>query len=389
MERVLSFLAKETRATEYYKSFKYCFEGVEVPTVLYDDKQHIVFTDDKSGETDKKSKNSRSLEKLAKRLQSDGKPLFKYFLDGSRRTYKVDDIAYGNRVYPVIAGQIGVGCCERKSPDSVKMARLESYLALSLPACANKDNSSDDLFFNALTSKINEMPVLKRHNLNFQRILRYESNKELKEGEKYEHKGIAKIQDEMVEAEKKLVNQLVKDKKLNFDSYLLKDGSIEYKSMKNGDFKDLASIKSNYQCVVGVSKSFNPELCKDYKGKSIAKNIADLPLFHRTPAYKYRTERIPGVEFSVWYLRVRDIKQTISPFDGVLKIEKILITDAEHEKGLNSEEIDRISANLINERNPTCYGADNRWANHLYPVYLTENFIKSRYLSDVYFLNLF
>jgi hypothetical protein len=83
------------------------------------------------------------------------------------------------------------------------------------------------------------------------------------------------------------------------------------------------------------------------------------------------------------------VRRTVSPFDGVLKVEKILVTDDEQRKGLNSEEIDRISANLINERTPTCYGSDNRWANHLYPVYLTENYIKSQYLSDVYFLNLF
>ena len=73
----------------------------------------------------------------------------------------------------------------------------------------------------------------------------------------------------------------------------------------------------------------------------------------------------------------------------LVKIEKILITEDEIENGLNSEEIDLITANIINERNPVCYGKDARWANHLYPVYLTENFIKSKYLSDINFLNLF
>jgi hypothetical protein len=56
---------------------------------------------------------------------------------------------------------------------------------------------------------------------------------------------------------------------------------------------------------------------------------------------------------------------------------------------LNSEEVDLITTNIINERNPVCYGSDSRWANHLYPVYLTESFIKSKYLSDLNFLNLF
>lgn len=387
MAKILNFLAQETKGT-CYKSFKYCFEDVEVPSVIYDDKQNIVFSRDKSGETDKGLKTSKSLLDLAKRITQKGKPLFRYFLDGSRRAYKVDDVAYGNRLYPVIAGQISVGCCERENPDSFKSAILENYRALSLPECANKDNVSDELFFSLLTNKINQLPILRRRQISFQKILPY-SDKTLAEGEKYEHKGIAKIQDAMIESEKRLVKQLVLERKLNFEAYLLKDGSIEYQKMSRGELKDLSAIKSNYQCVVGVSKSFNPELCKDGQGKSIAKSIADLPLFHRTPACKYTTNRTPGVEFSVWYLRIREVHRTISPFDGILKVEKILVTDDEQGKGLDSEEIDRISANLIAERHPTCYGADERWANHLYAVYLTESYIKSQFLSDVYFFNLF
>ena len=72
-----------------------------------------------------------------------------------------------------------------------------------------------------------------------------------------------------------------------------------------------------------------------------------------------------------------------------MKIEKILITDKENEEGLDSDLIDIITGNIINERNPVCYGKDTRWANHLYPVYLTEQFLKSRFLSDLHFLNLF
>ena len=61
----------------------------------------------------------------------------------------------------------------------------------------------------------------------------------------------------------------------------------------------------------------------------------------------------------------------------------------EEDNGIESDDIDMISANLIIERNPTCYGTDKRWANHLYPVFLTESFVKSKYLSDEFFLNLF
>lgn len=69
--------------------------------------------------------------------------------------------------------------------------------------------------------------------------------------------------------------------------------------------------------------------------------------------------------------------RTQTPFDGVVKVEKIMM-DEELETGIDSDVIDLISANIINERNPTCYGTDRRWANHLYPVFLTESYVKSK-----------
>ena len=103
----------------------------------------------------------------------------------------------------------------------------------------------------------------------------------------------------------------------------------------------------------------------------------------------YETSRVGDVKFAIWYLRIREAIRTASPFDGIIKIQKILVTDDEKKNGLETTEIDSISANLINERNPVCYGSDNRWANHLYPIYLTERYLKSQYLSDAFFLNIF
>lgn len=69
-------------------------------------------------------------------------------------------------------------------------------------------------------------------------------------------------------------------------------------------------------------------------------------------------------------------------------MEKILM-DNEIQNGIDSDDVDLISANIINERNPTCYGTDRRWANHLYPVFLTESYVKSKYISAEMFLHLF
>ena len=57
-----------------------------------------------------------------------------------------------------------------------------------------------------------------------------------------------------------MVAELVKDKRLGQDAYVLKDGSLEYKVMKSGreDLRTLQKIKHNYSWVIGVSKSFKP-----------------------------------------------------------------------------------------------------------------------------------
>lgn len=383
MKKILDFVEKETYGKSY-KSYKYCFENVDVPKLQYEDKKDILIK--RKGETDRGLKTSKSIEYLA--ILEAGNPLFKYFLDGSRRTYKVDDIAYDKKLYPIIAGQIGVAVCYRENSQSFKASILRNPLVISLPENANAGSAkNNDLFFNNLVTKLNEHKLLKKQNIKFDKFLPY-SNRVLKDDDKYEDRGIAKIQDEMINLEKKVVLELVKKKKLNTNTYLIKDGSLEYQKMQSGDLKDLSTIKINYASVVGVSKSFNPEsLSKDTK--NISRRIADLPLFHRTPAFMYSTERIPNTKFAVWYLRIRDKKHTESPFDGVLKIEKILVWEKEEEEGLSSDEIDLISANIINERNPVCYGQDKRWAKHLYPIFLTEKYIKSKYLSDIHFVNLF
>ena len=149
-------------------------------------------------------------------------------------------------------------------------------------------------------------------------------------------------------------------------------------------------FKNNYSWVLGASKNFNPEICLDINGKPNPGFIADLPLYHRTPVACFVSDFLgDDIQFAVWYIRLRDKKRTRTPFDGILKVEKILVTQEDVDNGIDSDLVDVLSAYLINERNPVCYGSDLRWANHIYPVYLTESFVKSKYLSTESFLHLF
>ncbi len=380
-ERALKIIEKETGGKSY-KSHKFCYEKFTSPDQSYEDNQE--FSPKQYGETERIT-TPKNLKPFADSLC--GKPpLFRYFLDGSRRTYKVDDIAYNDRIYPIVAGQVGVACCERETPDKFNIHKFENKLFLCVSEAADKDGYKKK-FFAELTEKINSSSNFRLLDLDLSKILTYRDEKDAN----YENLAIAKIHDEMIDFEKTIVVQMARENLLNEDSYLIKDGSIEYQKMRAGTYRDLSVIKNSYRRVVGVSKRFNPEKCVDHRKRSNAAKIAELPLYHRTPAFMFESKYAGGdggpVYLSVWYIRIRESKHTISPFDGVIKAEKIIVTDAEQVNGLDTEDVDLITANLINERNPVAYGKDTRWANHLYPVYLTESFIKSRFLSDSFFLS--
>ncbi len=386
---MLDIIASETKGKSY-KTFKYSFEGMSVPTMEYDEHDRR-FTWKKHGETEYHDTVISLKEKADILLKEGQSPLFKYFLDGSRHTYKVDDIAYSQKVFPIIAGQVGIGCCTRENGTMMPLfCKGEPFfwrdLVLTLPDVAQSSDWDTD--FSQLQRKINDNTNLKRLGLRFNEVIPY-STRKVEMGDKMENRGIIKIQDYMIEKEKLMVGELVKKGFLLPDSFLIKDGSLEYTVNTIENEHELARFRNNYQFVVGVSKSFNPEYCIDKNGNNNSNMIANLPLYHRTPVNKYYSERIGDMYFAVWFVRIRNKKCTNSPFDGVLKLEKILVNEKQIENGLDSEEVDLITANIINERNPVCYGADKRWANHLYPVYVTESYIKSKYLGANLFLNLF
>lgn len=387
-KKITQILAEETGGRSY-KAHKYSLDS-ERSSLEYSEREDPTFSWKKHGETEPPA-TYKSLETLARFLSKRDEQVLTYFLDGSRHVYKVDDMAYaqsGNRsvIYPTIAGQVGVGICKRENKIMIPEA-LTREIILSVPSIA--DPSGKGGFFEALSVKLNEsneLTRIKQCGWKFSTPIPYEIKQDER---KFEDRGTARIQDAMIEREKEMVKKLVREGKLNQDNYLVKDGSLEYRLTKTDkdDSKSFQTFRQNYNWVIGLSKSFNPEACFD-KGKANPGFIADLPLYHRTPVAYFGSEKEP-LAFAVWYVRLRDKNKTRTPFDGILKVEKILVREDEIKNGMETETVDRISALIINERNPACYGTDTRWANHIYPIYLTERFVKSQYLSTESFLHLF
>lgn len=383
MKNILRFIAERTSGESYSGTkIELDAESDSISRLEYEDlPTEIVLK--KNGETCP-TKKSVSLETHMKNFSA-GMQILNYFLDGTRRVYKIDDIAYrqGSRkpVYPVVAAQVTVGCC-RRTDKKLHAENFSDEIILVLPDVANY--GGHDGFFPSLVTELNARLAEKNFPIKLSKILSYSTNHN--PAEKFEDRAVIKIMQHMHDAEINLVAKLVRRGKLDQKNYLVKDGSLEYRVLNDRNFN-----AKNYSFVIGVSKKFNPARIKDAADKINPGLVAELPIFHRTPVtICERGNFHGGIKIAVWYLRLRDKKFSDSPFDGVVKVEKILVTDAERERGqIDSDDVNLLSAYLLNERNPVCYGSDSRWANHIYPIFLTESFIKSRSISAETFLHLF
>ena len=382
MSREILKLIAENTFGESYQAHKLELDLEKDSSSRIDNREVSEITHLEYAET-KHNKNYVPLKDLADKISSNGGQILTYFLDGSRHVYKIDEMAYRHSnarkmVYPVVAGQITVGCC-RRVDKQMQAENFNGEIVLTLPSIADPDNSKG--FFPALVSKINNKLEERQLNLKVSKILPYGISR--KNEEKFEEIAIAKIQDRMYEAEQEMVAELVNKNKLGQKNYLVKDGSLEYRITSDikSDKRRFSRFKNNYDFVIGLSKKFNLAMWLDSKGKPNPGFIADLPVYNRTPAIRFKNYELFGnIEFAVWYLRLRE-KYTDSAFDGVIKVEKMLVNVEEQEDGMDSELVDLLGAYIINERNPVCYGSDNRWANHIYPMFLTESFIKSKCIS--------
>lgn len=119
-----------------------------------------------------------------------------------------------------------------------------------MPDIANADDKSG--FFPATAQKLNTCPTLQSLHIKFSTILPYRTARD--QEKKFEDKGTACIQDRMIECEKEMVAELVREGKLNQDNYLIKDGSLEYRPTKQdrADKQKYRRFLNNYNWVLGV-----------------------------------------------------------------------------------------------------------------------------------------
>ncbi len=391
MGRILKFIEDKGEGKYLcYKTNKIAIYSSESDVLDYDDKPASARNTSNIAESDRTRVHTV---RIPQRLIDCSRPIFTYFLDGSRHVYKVDDMAIGKKIFPILAGQIIVGCCERKNRDSFKpYGNIRPKVVIAMPDDFDVDDEGENfcrLYCEEINEDLQKMAFVKNSGIGVDKILLYKTDKRDQfnsDKDNYKNRGTAKIQAEMTDEEQRLVAKLCKENRLDDEHYLIKDGSLEYNpNFSNITEENKTLMRENYRYVVGVSKSFDPELLPDFEGHRLSRTIASLEPFERTKAYRYVSDA-NGVQYAVWYLRLRasDFRET--HFSDIVKCEVVMVNEDEQ---IETDLINIISANLIKEAYPVCFGNDARWANHLYPVYLTETFCKSKYFSSNVILNLF
>jgi len=224
--------------------------------------------------------NNKKGQKVLSDLESpvSSPSLFSYFLDGSRRTYKVTDFgSTDGKFLPIVAGQVGTAVCQRSE------RRLKKHLARQENMIAIPDRVGDG--YDEIASEIPKIHIPRKKNksISITQVLKYNADKA---DRRFEDLAIAKIQVAMLSMEVDLINVMVDSNKLATNKMLMVDGSLQ--------FSNISGKVQIFQHVVGISKSFNPNISGLLKGSSnreIGSYLTNLRLGERSPVFESPTDQ--------------------------------------------------------------------------------------------------
>jgi hypothetical protein len=286
-----------------------------------------------------------------------GRHLYRFFIDGSLRTYYLATGIEGNRSFPIELAQIGAAVMERNDKGKVHPLDIKNSILLLVPkgqfgvsdsvwAELVKLNTADG-FFQVIDTTQRTANTPQEPNI---------ENLRTRAG------GIARNRMHKLEIE--MINRI--DDRRDSENWLILDGAV-----KLDEFIKTPNM-------IGVAKNFrkDPQFIfgkKQYHRKDITQIIAGLPYAHRTAAFSSHDSQV-----AFWYVRLREQGEVDYPLMGVVKVE----LPRPDRTPVEAELADLLSSTLVAERNVTPHGRDRRWHCHLYPIFQAEEAIKNRFYSQ-------
>jgi len=284
--------------------------------------------------------------------------LYRFFIDGSLRTYYLGTALEGNRSFPIELAQIGAAVMRRDHRGKVSPApgAVKTKILLLMPRGQfgvsdtvwdrlEALNTADGLFTVVDTAeKTSHTPADPTV-----------ENLRTRAG------GIARNRMHKLEIE--IIGRT--DGARNDESWLILDGAVKLDEfIKTPD-------------LIGVAKNFRKDPRFNFgrkatERKDITTILAGLPYGHRTAAFSAHDSQV-----AFWYVRLREQKELDYPLMGVVKVE----LPRPDRTPVEADVADILSRALVAERNVTPHGQDRRWHCHLYAIYLAEQAIKNSFYS--------
>nr|VFK10638.1 MAG: hypothetical protein BECKLPF1236A_GA0070988_1004113 [Candidatus Kentron sp. LPFa]VFK26738.1 MAG: hypothetical protein BECKLPF1236C_GA0070990_1003815 [Candidatus Kentron sp. LPFa] len=313
-----------------------------------------------------------------RKVENHGGSFFRYFLDGSQRSWRVINASIRGHYLPFCAGQVGVAVIKRDDNGMFSPVRSLTTVrnVLAVPNLIDKDEIPD------IAGKINAGLAENQHFT----IVRYTP----KDGKDPGDLGRAMIIDEMQREELRTIRRMIEQNLIGDRAMLAKDGGLQYrKDKRDQELNPLKDDVIQLRNVIGLAKTFKPELIvgKGRKRQSLGNLTKGLQWKERTTVIKPFPVGNQKAEYGWWYLRLRPTDWMYSPLQGVIKIE-VFAMGKEKEEGISQGRADTLSSYVLAERNATPYKADARWATHIYPIYLTETYLRASFLSHTRFKSL-
>jgi len=299
--------------------------------------------------------NVRNLYRPTPPLYRPQKHLYRYFIDGSLRTYYLATGIEGHRSFPIELAQIGAAVMQRDDRGTVRPLAGRQRILLLLPK--GPLGVSDTLW--------QQLKRLDTPDGLFEVIDTTEKNAMTPDEATIENLrtragGIAR--NRMHKLEIAMIGRT--DGLRNEDSWLVLDGAVKLDEFIETPF------------MIGVAKNFRKDpqfqFGRQRTRRDITSILAGLPYAHRTVAFSAHQSQV-----AFWYVRLREQKEVDYPLMGVVKVE----LPRPDRTPVDAQLADLLSRALVAERNVTPYGRDSRWHCHLYPIFLAEEAIKNGFYS--------
>ena len=291
--------------------------------------------------------------------------LFRFFLDGSMRTTGAGHVVDTKQRYlPIFIAQIGVAAT-RLEGTKIALEQHSDRNVLLLP-----DTFSDE---NTKTARREVERAAFGSHFRFDVQLEvYPFESDVKPIDSARKRILAKMHGMEID----LIKRFSESGKVTRDGLLMIDGSLQF-------YDNLDRQREAFRNVVGVAKSFDvhQRVGTGSNARAIGTIVAQLRHRHRTPARKIE---VRNLSVGAWYLRLHTPKPIagLGITDGVVKIEAFPDNPTAAESALDANRCNVISTNVLSLRHPTTPWNDSRWASHLYPIHMTERYIKTRFKND-------